>query len=86
VEGPLTDLCQLAGALVAIGTATVVWGEKNVPPPGELGPGAGIIHITAHGILDLTSGGEARLSSRAHELFKDGSPVVNTNVVTLTPL
>jgi hypothetical protein len=32
LQSPLTDLCQLVSApVVASGTATVVWGEKNVP-------------------------------------------------------
>lgn len=54
--GEPTDLCSVvSGPIVATGTVTAVWGEKNVPPPGELGPGAGIQFVT------LTEGGEARL-------------------------
>lgn len=83
---PGVDVCELAGVpLVATGTATVEWGEKNVPPPGLLGPGAGTVHITVHGVLDLTSGGQVRVQSSVHVLFKDGALVHDREDVTLSP-
>jgi hypothetical protein len=47
VEGPVTSFCDLVVGVpvIATGTATATWGEKNVPPPGNLGPGAGTIHL-----------------------------------------
>jgi hypothetical protein len=83
--GIITDPCQLVGApVVATGTATVTWGEKNVP---NEGPGAGTILATVHGVVDLTSGGQARLLARLHVTIRpDGSLVRDSETVTLTPL
>jgi hypothetical protein len=39
-----------------------------------------------HGVLNLASGGQARVFARVHVLFRNGSVVRATEVVTLTPL
>jgi hypothetical protein len=88
LEGGLTDICQVVDApLVATGFASFTWGEKNVPPPGELGPGAGIVRLNTHGVLNLVGGGQARLFARFYLHFDpEGNLVTDTEIVRLTPL
>lgn len=83
--GEPTDLCSVvSGPIVATGTVTAVWGEKNVPPPGELGPGAGIQFVTLNGVVDLTEGGEARLLAGFKVRFdRSGDFVSETDFVRL---
>jgi hypothetical protein len=86
-EGALSSLCDLVGApVVATGTASATWGEHNVPPPGDLGPGAGTLRITFHGVLDLTTGGQARVFAGFNYLYQDGEIVRFNEFVRLTPL
>lgn len=84
VEEP-TSFCSLfSGPIVATGTVTATWGEKNVPPPGDLGPGAGIVHIIFNGVVDLTAGGEARLLGGFRARFNtDGEFVTGIDFVRL---
>jgi hypothetical protein len=88
VEEPPTSFCDLVVGvpIIATGTATATWGEKNVPPPGELGPGAGTLHITFHGVINLATGGQARLFARGKALFRNGEFVSGIDIVRLTPL
>jgi hypothetical protein len=84
VEEP-TSFCSLfSGPIVAAGTVTATWGEKNVPPPGDLGPGAGIVHIIFNGVVDLSAGGEARLLGGFRARFNnDGEFVTGIDFVRL---
>jgi len=83
--GEPTDLCSVvSGPIVATGTVTAVWGEKNVPPPGELGPGAGIQFVTLNGVVELTEGGQARLLAGFKVRFNtSGDFVSETDFVRL---
>ncbi len=80
--GIVSNHCQLIGApVIATGTGTVRLGAHNG------GPGGTTIHATVRGIVDLTSGGQARLLATAQVTIRpDGSPVIDNERVTLTPL
>jgi hypothetical protein len=82
--GIVTDTCQLVGApVVATGTGTVRLGIHSA----AVGPGGTSIHATVRGIVDLTSGGQARLLATAQVVVRpNGSLVIDKERVTLTPL
>jgi hypothetical protein len=53
----------------------------------DAGPGATVNNFLIHGTVTLTGGGQARLQATAHDVRRpDGTLVVETGVVRLTPL
>jgi hypothetical protein len=84
-SAPLTDFCDPAGApVVASGTVTFSQVVHEVP---EGAPGAFSLHVTVQGTVDLTSGGQARLSALAQAVVRpDGTLVLDRATVRLTPI
>ena len=80
------EVCDLPGAgVVASGTVTFsqVVHEAEV----EGAPGAFSLHVTVHGIVDLTSGGQARLFAMAQVVVRpDETPVLELVEIKLTPI
>ena len=85
LEGGFTDFCQLIDApVVATGTASVRVTEAYGADDGS---GATTINFTVNGVLDLTSGGRARVLGTAHIVIRpDGSLVRLSETIRLTPL
>lgn len=81
-EGIVTDVCQLVGAPV-LGTGSGKYSTQlNVS-----GPGATVLHITVHGIIDLVSGGQARVHATAQvTILPDGTLLSDEERVRVTPL
>jgi hypothetical protein len=83
---PVEEVCDLQGAgVVASGTVTFsqVVHEAEV----EGAPGAFSLHVTVHGIVDLTSGGQARLFAMWQFVIPpDGTPVLDQTSIKLTPI
>jgi hypothetical protein len=81
-EGIVTDICQLVGAPV-LGTGS----GKYSTQLSVSGPGATVLHITVHGIIDLVSGGQARVLATAQvTILPDGTLLLDRERVSLTPL
>jgi hypothetical protein len=82
-----TDVCQMVGApLVATGRVQASQIISQLFGPGS-GPGEFVFHVTARGIVDLTSGGQARLFAQLQAVLKpDGTAVIQRIHVALTPL
>jgi hypothetical protein len=80
--GPVTDGCQLVGAPV-LGTGT---GKFTFPF--EVTPGGAVVaHVTVQGIVDLVSGGQARVLGTARvTILPDGTLLFDEERVRLTPL
>jgi hypothetical protein len=79
--GEVTDLCQLIGApLVASGTGTLKL-RDNGTPGAEV-----VVHITVAGIVDLVSGGQARLFATAQFVGRGEEFALSRTRITLTPL
>lgn len=87
--GLVTSYCQLVAApVVATGVVryTVTISNDGVFAGGG-GPGAAMWHINAVGVVDLTSGGQARLHATARILvLPDGSLRFDEERISLTPL
>ncbi len=81
--GPVTDVCQLVGApIIASGTGKATL-ESLAPKPGA----ALVAHATVQGIVDLVSGGQARVLGTARvTVLPDGTLLFDEERVTLTPL
>jgi hypothetical protein len=81
-DGIVTDICQLVGAPV-LGTGVGKYSTQlNVS-----GPGATVLHITVQGIIDLMSGGQARVLATAQvTILPDGTLLLDEERVRLTPL
>jgi hypothetical protein len=81
--GIVTDPCQLVGApLVATGRVFFSHVLHQSAESGQL-----VVHVVAHGIVDLVEGGQARLHARANVVIRpDGTLVIDQEPVTLTPL
>jgi hypothetical protein len=80
--GPVTDICQLVGAPV-VGTGT----GKFTFNASDGARGALVTHVTAHGTIDLVSGGQARVWATARVTFRpDGTLLFDEEQVRLTPL
>jgi hypothetical protein len=81
-EGIVTDICQLVGAPV-LGTGSGKYSIQFIVN----GPGATVIHATVQGIIDLVSGGQARVLATARvTILPDGTLLFDEERVTLTPL
>jgi hypothetical protein len=81
-EGIVSDICQLVGAPV-LGTGSGQYSTQFVVG----GSGATVLHITARGIIDLVSGGQARVLATAQvTILPNGTLVLDDERVTLTPL
>ena len=81
-EGIVTDICQLVGAPV-LGSGV----GKYSTQLSVSGPGASILHITVHGMIDLVSGGQARVLATAQvTILSDGTLLLDRERVSLTPL
>jgi hypothetical protein len=80
--GIVGDICQLVGAPV-LGTGSGKYSAQvNVS-----GPGATVLHFTVQGIIDLVSGGQARVLATAQvTILPDGSVLFDEERVRLTPL
>jgi hypothetical protein len=76
------QLCDLVGAPV------VASGLASFKSPVLIPPSGGFVQtVTAHGIVDLTSGGQARLRVTGHITIRpDGTVQVERISITLTPL
>lgn len=89
-EGIVTDACQLLGApLVATGVVhyTAHTTNQGLLFGDEAGPGATTWHVNAEGIVELTSGGQARLHVTVRILIlPDGTFKFDEERVRLTPL
>jgi hypothetical protein len=87
--GPVTSTCPLVSApVVATGIVhyTVTTTDADAFG-GAGGPGAATWHVNAVGVVDLTSGGQARLHATARILvLPDGSLRFDEERVRLTPL
>ena len=81
-EGVVTDVCQLVGAPV-LGTGSGKYSTQvNVS-----GPSATVLQITVQGIIDLVSGGQARVLATAQvTILPDGTLLIDKERVRLTPL
>jgi hypothetical protein len=81
--GPVTDVCQLTDApVIATGTGKATF-EALAPKPGA----AFAAHITVQGIVDLVSGGQARVLGTARvTVLPDGTLLFDEERVTLTPI
>ena len=80
--GPVADLCQLIGAPV-LATGTGKFTFKFL----DTGPGAVVAHATVQGIVDLTSGGRARLFATARVTIRpNGTQLFDVERVRLVPL
>jgi hypothetical protein len=87
-DGEVGDYCQdLAGApVVATGTANLTLTSNDLVLGGA-GPGADQVHVTIHGVVDLVSGGQARLFAITHVLiWPDGSFAFDHTRIILKPL
>lgn len=81
-EGIVTDICQLVEAPV-LGTGPGRYSTQLVVS----GPGATILHISVQGIIDLVSGGRARVLATAQVTIRpDGTLLFDEERVRLTPL
>jgi hypothetical protein len=86
--GVVGDYClDLVGApVVATGTANLTLTSNDLVFGGLAGPGAHGVQVTIHGVVDLASGGQARLFATTHVLVRpNGSGFDHTRIV-LTPL
>jgi hypothetical protein len=77
--------CALIGApVVATGRVRYVLAANDST---GAGPGAQQIHVTLHGTVDLTAGGQANLFGEFQVVIRpDGSIVIDREVIRLTPL
>jgi len=77
-----TDPCAIAGApLIATGTGKFTY---NVI---ATGPAAVVLHATVQGIVDLVSGGQARVFETARVVIQpDGTLLFDEERVRLTPI
>jgi hypothetical protein len=82
-DGPVTDICQLNDApIIATGTGKATL-ESLAPKPGA----AFAAHVTVQGIVDLVSGGQARVLGTARvTVLPDGTLLFDEERVRLTPL
>jgi hypothetical protein len=81
-EGIVTDICQLVGAPV-LGTGSGKYSLQLI----FSGPGAIVLHATVQGIIDLVSGGQARVLATARvTILPDGTLLFDEERVRLTPL
>jgi hypothetical protein len=85
--GLVMNPCDLAGApLVAAGRGFMTITHSQLTGPGS-GPGSFVLHETVVGILDLATGGKARVHGTLQVVVRpDGSRVIDRELVTLTPL
>jgi hypothetical protein len=80
--GPVSDACQLVGSPV-LGTGT---GNFTYQLLGT-GRGSFVAHIVVHGVVDLVSGGQARLFASARvRVLPSGRLLFDEERVRLTPL
>jgi hypothetical protein len=81
-DGIVSNICQLVGATV-LGT-----GSANYSSEGAItGQGAIVFHITLQGVIDLVSGGQARVNATARvTILPDGTLLFDEERVRLTPL
>jgi hypothetical protein len=80
--GPVTGPCDLVGAPV-LGTGTGKFTFPFLVTPG----GAVVAHVTVQGIVDLISGGQARVLGTARvTVLPDGTLLFDEERINLTPL
>jgi len=81
--GNVSNICQLVGAPV-LGTGTADYTFESI----VTGQGANfVIAITLHGVIDLVSGGQARVQATAQAvILPDGTFLFDRERVRLTPL
>lgn len=81
-EGVVTDICQLVEAPI-LGTGSGQYSTQLIVS----GPGATVLHITLRGVIDLVSGGQARVNATAQvTILPDGTLLFDEERVRLTPL
>jgi hypothetical protein len=80
--GIVGDICQLVGAPV-LGTGSASYTFELV----STGQGAFVGHLTLQGIIDLVSGGQARVDATARvTIVPDGTLLFDEERVRVTPL
>ena len=78
-----TDFCDVFGApILASGTVTYT---QVVHDPGST-PGAVAVHLTVTGIVDLSTGGQARLHGTALFVVRPNGSVLDKTQIRLTPI
>jgi hypothetical protein len=84
---PFGNPCDLVAApVLASGTGSFTLTTTDLAFGGSA-PGADQVRVTIHGVLDLTTGGQARLLASTHVLLKpDGSFAFDHTRIRLTPL
>lgn len=81
-EGIVTDICQLVGAPL-LGTGSGKYSTQSAVS----GAGATVLHITVKGIIDLVSGGQARVLATAQvTILPDGTLLLDKERVRLVSL
>jgi hypothetical protein len=81
-DGIVTNICQLAGAPI-LGTGSGKYSTQFI----VTGSGATVLHITLQGIIDLASGGRARVLATAQvTILPDGTLLFDEERVRLTPV
>ena len=81
-DGIVTDICQLVGAPV-VGSGYGKYSTQLVVS----GPGATVLHIAMQGVIDLVSGGQARVLATAQvTILPDGTLLFDEERVRLTQL
>jgi hypothetical protein len=79
-----TDFCDPLGApVLASGTVTFSQVVHDVP---DAAPGTLSIHVTVVGVVDLTSGGQARLQATAQVVLRPDGTFLDKTQITLTPI
>lgn len=89
--GIVTDGCQLVGAPVAatgrVRSMSTITDASAEFGDGIGGPGASTLHVTVQGVVDLTSGGQARLFGTVRVVIgPDGELLMDEERIRLTPL
>jgi hypothetical protein len=80
--GIVSDICQLVGATV-LGTGSANYSFELV----STGQGAFVAHVTLQGVIDLVSGGQARVNATARvTILPDGTLLFDEERVRLTRL
>ena len=78
-----TQFCDLLGApLLASGRVTL---SQIVHDPGG-SHGALVAHVTANGVVDLASGGQARLHATAQVVIRPNGSVLDKTSISLEPI
>jgi hypothetical protein len=85
-SGIVSTPCELVGTPVVVASGTVRV-TQHVSDPAASGAGASVFHLTANGVVELTSSGRARLRATVRWVVRpDGTRVMDEEPVELIPL